>query len=68
MKALQRVVWSVIFVVFGVHLAKAEVHENQAQQRIVRDLGQIHREVEVRWKRMHSCESGREPENLGRTS
>ena len=31
MKALQRVVWSLIFLVFGVHMMNAEERGNQAQ-------------------------------------
>ena len=31
MKALQRVVWKLVFLVFGVHLVNAEEQENQAQ-------------------------------------
>ena len=32
MKALQRVVWSLIFLIFGVHLVNAEQQGNQVQQ------------------------------------
>ena len=56
MKALQRVVWSSIFLVFGVLMVSAEEQGVQVQQRIEKDLGQTPRGVEVRWKRMHSCE------------
>ena len=31
MKALQRVVWSLIFLVFGVHMVNVEEQGNQAQ-------------------------------------
>ena len=34
MKALQRVVWSLIFLGFGVHLVKAEEQGSQVQQRM----------------------------------
>ena len=57
LKALQRVIWSLIFLGFGVHLAKAEEQGSQVKQRIEKDLGQMPRGVEVRWKRMHSCEN-----------
>ena len=52
MKAPPRVVQSLIFLVFGVHMVSAEEQEVQAQHRIKRDLGQIPRGVDVRWKRM----------------
>ena len=52
MKALQRVVWSLIFLVFGVHMVNAEEQGIQVQQRIETDLGEIPRGVEVRWKKM----------------
>ena len=43
MKALQRVAWSLIFFVFGVHMVNAEEQGIQVQQRSKKDLGQIHR-------------------------
>ena len=51
------VVWSLIFLVFGVRMVNAEDQGVQVQQRIEKYLGQIPRGVEVRWKRMHSCEN-----------
>ena len=53
MKALQRAVWSLIFLVFGVRMAKAEEPEIQAQKMSEKDLYQIP-QVHLRWKRMHS--------------
>ena len=38
MKALQRVVWSLIFLVFGVHMGNAEEQGIQVQERIEKDL------------------------------
>ena len=35
-----RVVWSLIFLLFGVHLAKAEVQEDQAHKGIAREAHQ----------------------------
>ena len=52
MKALQRVVWSLIFLVFGVRMVNAEEQGAQVQQRTEKDLGQIPRGVDFRWKRM----------------
>ena len=49
MKALQRAAWSLIFLVFGVRMAKAEAGNSRAEK----DLYQIP-EVDLRWKRMHS--------------
>ena len=37
-KLHRRVVWSLIFLVFGVHLAKAEVQEDQAHKGIAREV------------------------------
>ena len=51
MKAPQPVVWSLIFLVFGVHLANAEEQENQAQHGMEKDLCPIV-QVDFRWKRM----------------
>ena len=53
MKALQRVVWSLIFLVFGVDMVKAEEQGNQAQISGEKNLYPIPR-VDVRWKRMRS--------------
>ena len=53
MKALQRVVWSLIFLVFGVHMVNAEEQVNQVQQRIEKDLCGTH-QGDFRWKRMHA--------------
>ena len=52
MKALQRVVWSVIFLVWRAHGECGGAGKSLVQQRIEEDLGQIPRGVEVRWKRM----------------
>ena len=52
MKALHRAVWSFIFVVHGVHMGKTEEQGVQVQQRTEKDLGQIARGVDVRWKKM----------------
>ena len=41
MKALQRVVWSLVFLVFGVRMAKAEELEIQAQKMSEKTLIQI---------------------------
>ena len=61
MKALQRVVWSLIFRGFGVHLVNAEEQGSQAQQRMSeKDLYQIP-QVDV-WKTMlhwGTCERGK---------
>ena len=38
MKALQREVWSLIFLVFGVHMVNAEEQEIQAQKMRAEDL------------------------------
>ena len=44
MKALQREVWNLIFLGFGVHLVKAEEQGSQVKQRMSEeDLCQIHR-------------------------
>ena len=53
MKALQRAVCSLIFLVFGVRMAKVEEPEIQAQKMSEKDLYLISR-VDVRWKRMPS--------------
>ena len=37
-KMHQRVVWSLIFIVFGVYLVKAEVEEDQAKHGIAREV------------------------------
>ena len=55
MKALQRVVWSLIFLAFGVDMAKAKAPEIQAQRRSEKGIRPIP-QVDLRWKRMHSCE------------
>ena len=75
MKALQRVVWSLIFLAFWVHLANAEEQENQYTGSIAREVHQT-LQVDVQWKRMHlretcewksdqkdSCEKRREKRN-----
>ena len=54
MKALQRVVWSLIFLMFGVHLVNAEEQGNQVQQGIEKDLCPTP-QVDFRWKRMLHC-------------
>ena len=41
MKALQRVVWGLIFLVFGVRMAKVEEPEIQAQKMSEKDLHPI---------------------------
>ena len=41
MKALQRVVWNFIFLVFGVHMVKTEEQEVQVQKRSEKDLIQF---------------------------
>ena len=52
MKALQRVVWSLIFLGFGAHLVNAEEQGSQVQQRMSeKDLYQI-LHVDSRRKRM----------------
>ena len=43
-KVHQRVVWSLIFIVFGVHLVKAEVQEDQANKEIVREVHPDHQD------------------------
>ena len=51
MKALQRKVWSLIFLGFGVHLVKAEEQGSQVQQRMSeKDFYQIP-QVDVPWMR-----------------
>ena len=50
MKAHQRVVWSLIFIVFGVHLVKAEVQENQAHKGIAREVHPDHQDG-LQWMR-----------------
>ena len=55
-KASQRVVWSLIFIVFGVRLVKVEEQEIQAQKMSEKDFYPIPR-VDVRWKRMLSWEA-----------
>ena len=52
-KALQRAVWSLIFLVFGVCRAKVEEPEIQAQKMSEKDFYPNHR-VDVRWKGMLS--------------
>ena len=44
MKTLQRVVWSLIFIVFGVYLVKAEVQEDQAHKGIAREVHPDHQD------------------------
>ena len=44
LKAHQRAVWSLIFIVFGVHLMKAEVPETQAHKGTARD---VHPDLDV---------------------
>ena len=56
MKALQRVVWSLIFLVFGVHIVNAEEQENQVHRGIAREVYPT-LQVDVQWKRMHSRET-----------
>ena len=51
MKALQHEVWSLIFLVFVVHLVNAEEQGNQVQQGIEKDLCPTP-QVDFRWKRM----------------
>ena len=51
MKALQRVAWSLIFLVFGVHMVNAEEQGSQAQKMSEKDHYPIPR-VDLRWKRM----------------
>ena len=51
MKALLRVVWSLIFLVFGVRMVNAEEQEIQAQKTRREDLYPTRR-VDLRWKRM----------------
>ena len=51
MKALQRVVWSLIFFVFGVRMVNAEEQGIQAQKMREEDLYPTPR-VDLRWKRM----------------
>ena len=55
MKALQQRVWSLIFLVFGVHLVNAEEEGNQVQQGIEKDPCPTH-QVDFRWKRMQVFE------------
>ena len=43
-KAHQRVVWSLIFIVFGVHLVKAEEQENREHKMIARE---VHQDLQV---------------------
>ena len=50
MKALQRVVWSLIFLMFGVHMAKAEEQKE-------RKIPLCKFPSRIRWKRIHSCEN-----------
>ena len=51
MKALQRVVWSLIFLGFGVHVVKAEEQGSQVKQSMSeKDFHQI-RQVDVPWMR-----------------
>ena len=50
MKALQRVVWGLIFLVFGVYLVKAEVQEDQANKEIAREVHPDHQDG-IPWKR-----------------
>ena len=52
MKALQRVVWSLIFFMF-VRMVKAEEQGIQAQKSSEQDLYPIP-QVDLRWKRVHS--------------
>ena len=54
MKALQRVVWSLIFLVFGVHLVNAEEQGNQAQIMSEKDPYPTP-QVDFRW-RINLCE------------
>ena len=49
MNALQRVLWSLIFLVLGVCMAKAEESEIQARKMSEKDLYPIH-QVDFRWK------------------
>ena len=74
MKALQRVVWSLIFFGFGVHLVKAEEQGSQVKQRMSeRDLYQV-LQVDVPWMRKNilqweTCEGrrveeGKDPRTL----
>ena len=56
MKANQRVVWSLIFFVFGVHMVKAEEQENQGHWAIATEDHQT-LQVDVQWKRIHSQET-----------
>ena len=56
MKALQRVVWSLIFLVLRVHVANAEEQENQVHWGIAREVYQT-LQADVQWKRMHSRET-----------
>ena len=51
MKALQRSVWSLIFLGFGVHLVFAEKQGSQVQQRMsAKDCYQTH-QVDVPWRK-----------------
>ena len=53
MKALQRVLWSLIFLVLGLRMVKAEESGIQAQKMSEKDLYQTP-QVDFRWKRVHS--------------
>ena len=70
-KALQRVVWSLIFLGFGVHLVNAQEQGSQVQQRMSqKDLYQVP-QVEVPWMRKktwqwETCERGEVEETLGK--
>ena len=48
MRALKRKVWSLIFLVFGVHLVNAEEQENQVHRVIAREDNQI-LQIDVQW-------------------
>ena len=70
MKALQRLVWSLIFLLFGMHLVKAEEQASQVKQRMSeKDLYQIHQfEVPRMRKKMWqwvTCERGKVEETSG---
>ena len=51
MKALQRVVWSLIFLVFGVHMVKVEEQGSQVQQRMSEKKPLSNSQVDVPWRK-----------------
>ena len=63
MKALQRVVWSLIFLVFEVHLVNAEEQENQAHQGIAKKAYPTP-QPDLRWEKMHCYENDEKWERI----